>query len=55
VLGLKIRQALAVMQYDLAATQALMQREGLVTILLAYAETAWRFTRAIPLRHVPAA
>ncbi|CAN7269244.1 PhzF family phenazine biosynthesis protein [Mesorhizobium sp. LjNodule214] len=39
VLALKSRQALAAMAYDLKAGQALMRREGLVTILLAYAET----------------
>ncbi|PWJ90685.1 PhzF family phenazine biosynthesis protein [Mesorhizobium loti] len=39
VLALKSRQALAAMRYDLKAGQALMRREGLVTILLAYAET----------------
>jgi PhzF family phenazine biosynthesis protein len=39
VLALKSRQALAAMSYDLKAGQALMRREGLVTILLAYAET----------------
>lgn len=39
VLALKSRQALAAMAYELKAGQALMRREGLVTILLAYAET----------------
>lgn len=39
VLALKSREALAAMHYDLKAGQALMRREGLVTILLAYAET----------------
>ena len=39
VLALKSREALAAMRYDLKAGQALMRREGLVTILLAYAET----------------
>jgi len=39
VLALKSRQALAAMAYDLKAGQELMRREGLVTILLAYAET----------------
>jgi len=39
VLALKSRGALAAMRYDLKAGQALMRREGLVTILLAYAET----------------
>lgn len=39
VLALKSREALAAMAYDLKTGQALMRREGLVTILLAYAET----------------
>jgi PhzF family phenazine biosynthesis protein len=39
VLALKSREALAAMRYDPKAGQALMRREGLVTILLAYAET----------------
>jgi PhzF family phenazine biosynthesis protein len=39
VLALNSRKALAAMAYDLNAGQALMRREGLVTILLAYAET----------------
>lgn len=39
VLALKSREALAAMRYDLEAGQAFMRREGLVTILLAYAET----------------
>lgn len=39
VLALKSRQALAAMAYELKAGQTLMRREGLVTILLAYAET----------------
>ena len=39
VLGLKTREALASMKYDLNAGRSLMKREGLVTILLAYAET----------------
>jgi len=39
VLALKSREVLAAMRYDLKAGQALMRREGLVTILLAYAET----------------
>ncbi|MFK0686875.1 PhzF family phenazine biosynthesis protein [Mesorhizobium sp. IMUNJ 23033] len=38
VLALKSREALAAMAYDLKAGQELMRREGLVTILLAYAE-----------------
>ncbi|TIT34105.1 MAG: PhzF family phenazine biosynthesis protein [Mesorhizobium sp.] len=37
-LALKSREALAAMAYDLKRGQALMRREGLVTILLAYAE-----------------
>jgi PhzF family phenazine biosynthesis protein len=49
VLALKSRQALAAMRYDLKAGQALMRREGLVTILLAYAETPRLSTRAIRL------
>ncbi len=43
VLGLKTRTALAAMQYDLASGRELMNREGLVTILLVYAETPQRF------------
>ncbi|OBQ67560.1 PhzF family phenazine biosynthesis protein [Mesorhizobium erdmanii] len=39
VLALKSRQALAAMRYELKAGQALMRREGLVTILLAHSET----------------
>ena len=39
VLVLKSREALAAMRYDLKTGQALMRREGLVTILLAHAET----------------
>jgi len=39
VLALKDRATLAAMSYALKAGQALMRREGLVTILLAYAET----------------
>ena len=39
LLALKSREALAAMAYELKAGQALMRREGLVTILLAYAET----------------
>ncbi|QKC80539.1 PhzF family phenazine biosynthesis protein [Mesorhizobium sp. NZP2077] len=39
VLALKSREALAAMHYELKAGQVLMRREGLVTILLAYAET----------------
>jgi PhzF family phenazine biosynthesis protein len=43
VLGLRSREALAAMKYDLDAGRSLMKREGLVTILLAYAETAQLF------------
>ncbi|TPK68000.1 PhzF family phenazine biosynthesis protein [Mesorhizobium sp. B2-4-19] len=39
VLALGSRKALAAMRYELKAGQALMRREGLVTILFAYAET----------------
>lgn len=39
VLALKSRAALAAMAYDLKKGQSFMRREGLVTILLAYAET----------------
>ncbi|WP_137929032.1 PhzF family phenazine biosynthesis protein [Mesorhizobium comanense] len=39
VLALNSRKALAAMRYELKAGQAFMRREGLVTILLAYAET----------------
>ena len=39
VLGLKTREALASMKYDLNAGRSLMKRDGLVTILLAHAET----------------
>jgi len=39
LLALNSRQALAAMAYDLKQGQAFMRREGLVTILLAYAET----------------
>ncbi|RUX45981.1 PhzF family phenazine biosynthesis protein [Mesorhizobium sp. M4A.F.Ca.ET.020.02.1.1] len=39
VLALKSREALAAMAYNLKRGQALMRREGLVTILLAFAET----------------
>ncbi|QND58165.1 PhzF family phenazine biosynthesis protein [Mesorhizobium huakuii] len=39
VLALKSREALAAMRYELKAGQSLMRREGLVTILLAHAET----------------
>ncbi len=43
VVELKTREALAAMQYDLAAGRELMNREELVTILFAYAETPQRF------------
>lgn len=43
VLGLKTRELLAAMRYDLAAGRELMRKAGLVTILLAYAETSRRF------------
>ncbi|HMQ34020.1 MAG TPA: PhzF family phenazine biosynthesis protein [Chloroflexaceae bacterium] len=43
VLALRTREALAAMRYDLDAGRALMGRAGLVTILLAYAETERRF------------
>ncbi|SFN65196.1 phenazine biosynthesis protein PhzF family [Mesorhizobium sp. NFR06] len=39
VLALKSREALAAMTYDLRKGQSFMRREGLVTMLLAYAET----------------
>jgi PhzF family phenazine biosynthesis protein len=39
VLALKSREALAAMAYDLKKGQSFMRREGLVTILLGYAET----------------
>ncbi|TPI57222.1 PhzF family phenazine biosynthesis protein [Mesorhizobium sp. B3-1-7] len=39
VLALKSREALAAMAYDLRQGQSFMRREGLVTILLAHAET----------------
>ena len=40
ILGLKTRTALSAMRYDLAAGRRLMQAAGLVTIVLAYAETS---------------
>lgn len=43
VLGLKTREALAAMKYDLASGRELMNREGLVTITLVYTETPQRF------------
>src|SRR5690348_14191113 len=42
-LVLKSRQTLAAMTYDLDAGRSLMNRAGLVTILLAWAETSQRF------------
>lgn len=42
-LALGSRAALAAMRYDMAAGRALMRREGLVTIVLAYAESPQRF------------
>lgn len=43
VLGLKTRKLLAAMAYELASGRDLMNREGLVTITLVYAETLQRF------------
>lgn len=43
VLGLKTRAGLASMKYDLNAGRSLMKREGLVTILLAHAQTPQLF------------
>lgn len=43
VLMLKAREGLAAMHYELDRGRELMQRHGLVTILLGYAETAQRF------------
>lgn len=43
VLCLNTRAALSAMRYDLAAGRDLMNREGLITILLAYAETPRQF------------
>lgn len=43
MIGLRSRELLAAMRYDLAAGRALMQVAGLVTILLAFAETPQRF------------
>ncbi len=42
-LCLNSRAALSAMQYDLAAGRELMKREGVITILLAYAETPHLF------------
>jgi PhzF family phenazine biosynthesis protein len=43
VLMLKSRQRLAAMKYEMQAGQALMRREGWLTVLLAFAETPQRF------------
>jgi PhzF family phenazine biosynthesis protein len=43
VLGLRSRELLAAMRYELEAGRALMQAAGLVTVLLAFAETSRRF------------
>lgn len=43
VLSLNTRAALGAMKYDLNAGRELMNREGLVTVLLAYAATGQRF------------
>jgi PhzF family phenazine biosynthesis protein len=43
VLGLKTREALAAMRYDLDAGRRLMVRQQLTTILFAFAETPQRF------------
>ncbi|HET6273255.1 MAG TPA: PhzF family phenazine biosynthesis protein [Bacteroidota bacterium] len=43
ILVLRTREALASMRYDLNAGRSLMKREGLVTILLAHAETPQLF------------
>jgi PhzF family phenazine biosynthesis protein len=43
MLALKTRQALRRMRYELGRGREFMLREGLVTILLAFAETAQRF------------
>jgi len=43
LLALQTREALSAMHYDLAAGGTLMRREGLVTIVLAWAETPQRF------------
>lgn len=43
VLGLNTRAALSAMQYDLAAGRTLMQGAGVVTVVLAYAETSSLF------------
>ena len=43
VLGLRTRELLAAMRYDFAAGRELMNRAGLVTIVLAWSETAQLF------------
>jgi len=43
VIGLKTRELLAAMRYDLDAGRQLMNREGVVTILFAYAQTKQLF------------
>lgn len=43
LLGLKSRKALASMKYDMNAGRSLMNREGLATILLIYAESTQLF------------
>ena len=43
VLGLKTREALAAMKYDLASGRTLMNQAGLVTITLVWSETPQRF------------
>ena len=43
VIMLRSRERLAAMRYDLDAGRALMEREGLVTILFGWAESAQRF------------
>jgi PhzF family phenazine biosynthesis protein len=43
LLALRTRESLAAMRYDLDAGRALMRRDGLVTIVLAWAETPRRF------------
>lgn len=43
LLGLKTREALAAMRYDLDRGRALMNAAGLVTIILAHADSAQRF------------
>jgi PhzF family phenazine biosynthesis protein len=43
LLALRTREALAAMRYDLDAGRALMRRKGVVTIVLAWAESPQRF------------